>query len=127
METPLYDDLKWISVKDRLPQSSEEIVLVIRNNIIYMGSFHANESYTIDTNGIITNYQKHILFRPTVWLDKNYCDNCEKSGEHGNCGTEEKKQCNDCCEKDYEMALMVLEFDVEEITHWMSLPNKPQD
>ena len=115
--------MNWISVKDKMPSSTEKLVLACINNEIYIGNFYAYETYNVNLNGEKENYKKTISFHPVVWLDNNRCNNCLVPGPK--CG--DGDQCIDCCEKDADWQQLALAFDFELITHWMTLPEKPNE
>lgn len=107
--------MEWISIKDRLPKSSEEHVLALVKNIIYIGIFRAHESWNM-VNGVKTNYEKYISFLPDVFLDV-HCDECEHTNNH----------CVWCSEEEITIDKFMLSFDLKDVTFWMPLPEAPKD
>ncbi len=111
--------MNWISVRDKLPESSDIEVLAFCKNSIYPGHFRAFESWTM-INGTKEDYKKIITFEVSLYLNKNYCDGDK-------CINKEcSDQCVDCCEKDYEIALLMISFPLNEVTHWMQI-EPPKD
>lgn len=111
--------MKWISVKERLPDH-KDIVLALVENEIKMGWFIEIESWNEDRKGVKTNYVKWRYFDPCLWLRENSCDECETNKSCGN-------QCIRCCGKDYEISLLIPSYGLEEVTHWMPLPKGPNE
>jgi hypothetical protein len=112
--------MTWISVKDRLPNDSKETVLALVNNKIMMGYFHARESWNEDLKGVKRNYVKWRYFTPCIWLEDNSCDECETKKSCGN-------HCISCCEKDYEISLLIPSYGIDVVTYWMPLPKGPDN
>lgn len=111
--------MTWISVKERLPDH-KDIVLALVENEIKMGWFIERESWNEDRKGVKTNYVKWRYFDPCLWLSDNSCDECETNKSCGN-------QCIYCCEKDYEISLLIPSYGLEKVTHWMPLPEGPHE
>lgn len=113
--------MEWISTKDRLPSTTED-VLVILNNKIAVGSFNFIESYTEHTKD---NPEKSITFYQTVQFNKRPCDNCMSDTKEGKCGHKED-MCVSCCDFQNDASYLFLGFDPELVSYWMPLPNVPK-
>ena len=113
--------MNWISVKERLPESSEQVVMAYANDQIYMGKFNASESYQW-VNGEKQLYQKWIYFETLCWLEDFHCRQCDVPGKK--CGSHDN-QCVDYCEKENDIAMKIISFSLDKVSHWMELPNSP--
>lgn len=105
--------MSWISTKDRLPNSYEDIVLAYVDNKILMGSFRAIEWWNVAEDGSKKDYRKKISFSPFILLNKHrYEKDCA-----------DDDLCEDC--SNYHIELLIPSFGLEKVTHWMPLPSSP--
>lgn len=98
--------MKWISVKDRLPNSEHIYVLVTDGKLITLANYHANARVYYGNEIDEEDFEYNIF-----WIDENSCWGLELFDD----GFGPFINGESCF------------GDIQEITHWMPLPNPPKE
>lgn len=115
--------MNWMNTKEFRPPLRIKILAYAKDSI-YIGEFYLIESYnsrSIDGQIWRKDLEVKIIFHPEIWIDHPSCEACPKDSSQ--CSG----YCVDCCEKEYEISQSYPSFDVDEVTHWMPLPENPKD
>jgi len=97
----------WKSPIKEIPPMLQSVLVVI-NDLIYMGSFTYWEIYHPDQNT-----ERKIFFSPNYWIEIQ-CDECT---------IKEDTHC--CCDENRKLDEFNPSFDISEISWWMELPPIP--
>lgn len=109
--------MKWISVKDGLPNKGDRVLAYI-NKGVYLGYFMCLEESEWSGGQEVSRW-KRSWFDIDNQLPRVECDHYKEAENMRG------KLCADCCEEEDMLSATKAECDFSLVTHWMPLPVAP--